>query len=146
MRPDCFPLEKTSSYHATTPSLIEPPIYHTCLSTIEQLPIELLAGIASCCTFSAFLCLFSVSGHMRFKCLHLASNRDYLASAWIRMSAPWYEVHVPEMKHVSQNRMGSEGMGWEFLMRCIDSGSMMNRKRIWGIAQQLERKADEMGL
>ena len=62
------------------------------------------------------------------------------------MSAPWYEVHMPEMKHASRNRMGSKGMGWEYLMRCVDSGSMMNQKQIWGIAQQLERKVDEMGM
>jgi len=31
-------------------------------------------------------------------------------------------------------------------MRCIASRPMMNQKRIWGIAKQLERKADEMGI
>jgi len=62
------------------------------------------------------------------------------------MSAPWYENHLPK-EHVHRNSEGDhDRMGWAYLMRCLASGPMMNRKRIWGIAEQLERKADEMGI
>ena len=61
------------------------------------------------------------------------------------MSAPWYEVHLPD-EHVHQISEGDDRMSWAYLMWCIASGPMMNRKRIWGIAEQLERKADEIGI
>ena len=60
--------------------------------------------------------------------------------AWIKESAPWYQVHLPE-EHFNGSRY--KRMGWTYLQKCVDSPSMMNRKRI---AEQLERKADEMGI
>ena len=89
---------------------------------------------------------FPVSRNLRSKCLGSSSDRDYLARLCIKTSAPWYEVHLPK-DHVcprAQVACDCKKMGWGYLMRCLASGSMMNRKRIWGIAQQLERAADEM--
>jgi hypothetical protein len=37
-------------------------------------------------------------------------------------------------------------MGSAYLRRRLDSGSMRNRKRDFGIAEQLEKKADKMGI
>ena len=134
-------MKNTSPYHATAPSLLEPPKSVGALSKIEQLPFYVLADIASCCTLPAFLCLFSVSRYMRSMCIRAPSDRDLIARSWINMSAPWYAV---------QDMKVDEGIvcrnGWAYLRRCVDDASMMNRMRIWGIAEQLERKADAMGI
>ena len=78
---------------------------------------------------------------MRSMCIRAPSDRDFIARLWIKMSAPWYAV---------QDMKVDEGIvcrnGWAYLRRCVDDASMMNRMRIWGIAEQLERKADAMGI
>jgi hypothetical protein len=57
------------------------------------------------------------------------------------MSAPWYAVQdvIVDESSVCRN-------GWAYLRRCVDDASMLNRKRIWGITEQLERKADAMSI
>jgi hypothetical protein len=134
-----FPLNEDETSHCTTPSFLEPPKSHHALLAIEQLAFEILADIASYCDLPSVLSLSSASRRLRSKFLGSSSDRDYFASSWIKTNAPWYEVHLPE-GHVCQK------MGWSYLVRCLGSGSMMNRKRIWGIGQQLEREADEIGV
>jgi hypothetical protein len=57
------------------------------------------------------------------------------------MSAPWYAV---QDVNVDGSIVGQNA--WAYLRRCVDNGSMLNRKRIWSIAEQLERKADGIGI
>jgi len=64
-----------------------------------------------------------------------------MARSWIEMSAPWYVA-----KDVNTDKSSDRSSGWAYLRRCVDDASMMNRQRIWGIAEQLERKADAMGI
>jgi len=148
MNPNCFPLNEDETSHGTTPSFLEPSTSHHALSAIEQLPFEIIVNIASYCPLPSVLCLSSISRHLRSKYLGSSSDRDYFARLWVKTSAPWYEVHLPK-DHVCQSAevaCDCQKMGWGYLMRCLASWSMMNRKRIWGIAQQLEREADEIGV
>jgi hypothetical protein len=148
MNPDCFPINEDETSQGTTPSFVERSTSHHVLSAIEQLSFETILNIVSYCPLPTVLCLFSLSCHLRSKCLGSSSDRDYFARLWIKTSAPWYEVHLPK-DHVCQSAevaCDCQKMGWGFLMRCFASGSMMNRKRIWGIALQLERKAKKMGI
>jgi hypothetical protein len=109
------------------------------LSKIERLPLHILVDIASYCTLPGFLSLFSVSRYMRSKCISTPADRDLMARSWIKMSAPWYAVPI-----VGGSSVG--GNGWAYLRRCVDDASMKNRKRIWGITEQLERKANASGI
>jgi hypothetical protein len=133
--------------HPTTPSFLEPSTSHHTLSPIEQLPFETIMNIASYCPLPSVLSLSSTSRHLRFKYLGSSLDRDYFARLWIKTSAPWYEVHLPK-DHVCQRAdvCDCQKMGWGYMVRCLASGSMMNRKRIWGIGKQLERKANKIGV
>jgi hypothetical protein len=134
--------------HCTTPSLLEPPTSHHTLSAIEQLPFEIIVNIVSNCHLLTVLSLSSTSRRLRSKYLGSSSDRDYFARLWIKKRAPWYEVRLPE-DHVCPRAVmacGCQKMGWGYLVRCLGSGSMMNRKRIWGIGQQLEREADKISV
>jgi F-box domain len=134
--------------HCATPSLLEPPTSHHALSVIEQLPFEIIVNIASYCHLPSALSLSSTSRRLRSKYLGSSSDRDYFACLWIKTSAPWYEVHLPE-DHVCQKAevaCNCQKMGWGYLVRCLGSGSMMNRKRIWDIGQQLESDANKIGV
>ena len=147
-RPSSFPLNEDETSHGTTLSFLEPSTPHHALSAIEQLPFETIVNIASYCPLPSVLSLSSTSRHLRSKYLGSSSDRDYFARLWIKTSAPWYEVHLPK-DHVCQTAgvpCDCQKMGWGYLVRCLASGSMTNRKRIWGIGEQLERKADEIGV
>jgi hypothetical protein len=113
------------------------------LSSIEQLPIELLIQITSYLPLTTLLYFTSTSYHLRFKLLGFSSDRDAVAHAWIHCSAPWY-------RPTSYNSLGTlkstEVVGWVYLRRCIESRSMRNRRRIWKIAEQLCKMADELAL
>jgi hypothetical protein len=144
-----FPLNENETSHVT-PSFLEPSTSHHTLSAIEQLPFEVVVNIASYCPLPSVLSLASASRRLRSNYLGSSTDRDYFARLWIKTSAPWYEVHLLK-DHVchradSEVACNCQKMGWDYLVRCLASGSMMNRKRIWGIAQQLERKADETSL
>lgn len=144
-----FPIneDNTLLHHPITPTILEPSTHFHALSKIELLPFEILVDITSRCPLSTLICLPSTSHHMRSKLLALSSDRDYIACTWIKTSAPWYEIHLPEEEHPHSSSRNKR-MGWLYLQRCVhtSNGSMMNRKRIWGIAEQLERKAINMGI
>jgi hypothetical protein len=133
-------VKNTDSYFATAPCLLEAPKTAVALSKMEQLPYHVLVNIASRCTLPGLLCLFSVSRYMRSMCIGEPSDRDFMARSWIEMSAPWYAVQDANM---DRNIVGRNG--WAYLRKCVNSPFMFNRERIWGIAEQLERKADAMG-
>jgi len=119
--PTGFPLNRTSSHH-TTPILLEPPTFRQHISTIWT-AFEIVVDFVCIPLLSSGLAKSLVSRRLRSRHLGLCSDRDFLARAWIEISAPL-----------------------AYLMRCIASGPMMNRKTIKGITEQLERKGDEMGI
>jgi hypothetical protein len=54
------------------------------------------------------------------------------------------DLPEPKVKALALLDQGDDW--WEYVKRCVSSGSMRNRKRIWGIAKQLEERAIEMGV
>ena len=68
--------------------------------------------------------------------------------------APWYLPDIGSNdgaenkadKQISSEDVDTKPIGWGYLRRCVGDPSMKNRKRIWGIAQQLERMADDIGV
>jgi len=133
-----FPLKSTGS--ANEPVHIEPPSYDAARSALELLPFELVSQIANYLPLPSLLSLVSASRHLRFKFVGLPSDRDALARSWIANNAPWY---LPRENLC----LGADNVvGWEYLKRCLESGSMRNRQRIWKVAEQLEKKANEIGI
>jgi len=142
MRPDRFPLEATPSDHLFIPNIVGPPSAAQVVSKIEELPLEVVSQIASQLPLHSLLSLLSTSRHLRFKFLGFESDRDALARTWIAANAPWYQVpkdNLPSGQEVTV-------IGWTYLRRCFESGSMRNRRRIWHTVEQIERKADELGI
>jgi len=142
MRPDRFPLEATPSDHLFIPSIVDPPSAAQASSKIEELPLEVVSQIVVYLPLPSLLSLLSASRQLRFKFLGFESDRDALARTWIAANAPWYQV--PKDSQPS----GKEAIviGWIYLRRCFESGSMRNRRRIWHITLQVEKQADELGL
>lgn len=175
MRPDRFPIQNphTTTIHKNkAPIHTEPPSNHhhqTPQSTFERLPYELISQIIHDLPLPSLLSTISTSRLLRSNFLRLASDRDALARSWISKSAPWYLPDDASFKFlISRNNdadadvdadigvgvddvgvvgvVGAEVVGWEYLKRCIDSGSMRNRRRIWMVAEQLEEMADRLGI
>lgn len=140
------------------PCFVQNPSMVQQVSRIEKLPVEILVQILSHVPLPSLLRFLFTSHHLRSKLLLFKSDRDQLARVWMESSAPWYlpvlngdgeVVLINEGDHDVADRRGANGnyvVGWAYLKRCLDSPSMKNRKRIWGIAQQLEKMADEMGV
>jgi len=142
MRPDRFPLEATSAGHLFIPSIVDFPSVTQAVSKIEKLPFEVVSPIASQLPLPSLLSLLSTSRYLRFKFLGFESDRNALARTWIAANAPWYQV--PNDKSPSEKDVPV--IGWTYLRRCFESGSMRNRRRIWRIAEQVERMADELSI
>ena len=156
-----FPLKPESSIESCpilldTPSLAE---NHTLLQ-IERLPHEILVIIGAQIPLPTILSLTSTSRSLRSKLLRTEADRNTLARVWIKEYASWYmplPLH-PSLKEEWVNpkhRQVTDGdydvpddakaaIGWDYLRRCLASGSMRNRKRIWAVAEQIERKAEEL--
>ena len=129
---------------------------------MERLPHELLVIIGVQIPLHTFLSLASTSRTLRSKSIRDEADRDMIARAWIQRDAPWYmplPLH-PSLKQEWVNPKHREAtdsdydvpvdamavIGWGYLRRCLESGSMRNRKRIWAVAEQIERRADELGV
>jgi hypothetical protein len=113
------------------------------LSSIEQLPIELLIQITSYLPLTNLLIFTTTSRHLRSKLLGSPSDRNALAHAWIECSAPWYILTSDDSAQTLEREVV---VGWAYLRRCVESGSMRNRRRIWKVVEQLWKMADEMAL
>lgn len=133
-----FPLKSTNS--ANEPIHIEPPSYDAAHSALELLPFELISQIANYLPLPSLLSLVSACRQLRFELLGLPSDRDALARSWITENEPWY---LPEEKSCL---CANDVVGWEYIKRCLESGSMKNRKRIWKVAEQLEKMANGIGI
>ncbi|EGO20911.1 hypothetical protein SERLADRAFT_397836 [Serpula lacrymans var. lacrymans S7.9] len=55
--------------------------------------------------------------------------------------APWYEIPRDVSSAANEAKMG-----WAYLKRCTQSGSMRNRRRIWLTAERIEKLANQMGV
>jgi len=133
-----FPSQTTGS--ANEPIYIEPPLYDAAHSSLELLPFELVSQIVNDLPLTSLLSLLSTSRHLRFEFLGLPSDRDALARSWIAKNAPWY------LPNEEFNLCANGVVGWEYLKRCLESGSMRNRKRIWKVIEQLEQMANGIGI
>ncbi|KAH7924779.1 hypothetical protein BV22DRAFT_1112632 [Leucogyrophana mollusca] len=154
MTPDRFPLEPTS--HDIPLSLITLASAKA-ISKIELLPLELLTHLSVCTTLPALFALASASQTLRTRIL----GCDAIARSWIQMNAPWYipvpsSVHELDQTYTTKNKQArwdvwgesemAVNMNWAYLRRCLNSGSMRNRGRIWKVIQNIERVADQAGV
>ena len=129
---------------------------------IESLPPEVLMPIIASLPLESVLDLASASRSLRTGIL----SNDYLASIWIYHNAPfWIPVptQTPRKGEPSttdpQAYLASRwppqtlvnigfpvGLDWEYIRRCVRSGSMRNRERIWYTALDIEYVADLTGV
>ncbi|KZP32757.1 hypothetical protein FIBSPDRAFT_773942 [Athelia psychrophila] len=165
LSPDCFPLQPNSRIDSC-PILIEAASSSLSsahkLSSIEHVPQELLVFISSQLPLPTFLSLASASRHLRYKLLGTDSDRNAFARSWMTNHANWYvplplhpslkgawkksDYREQEDEEFTPPKSDVAAMDWDYLRRCLASGSMRNRKRIWNVAEQLEKKADELGI
>jgi hypothetical protein len=124
--------------HTNNPVHTESPQDYPPPSKIELLPFELIYRIIHDLPLSSLLSFLSTSRNLRSSLIGLPTDRDALARSWIITNAPWY--------YPDEGSSPEGVVGWEYLQRCIDSGSMRNRRRIWRVAEQLERLAVEIGI
>jgi len=131
-----FPFQDTDSengpIHTEQPS-------NPSQSTIEHLPFELTYQIVHELPLQSLLSFASTSRQVRANLLGIESDRNALAHSWIAKHAPWY---FPDEGSLGTNNT----VGWKYLKRCFESGSMRNRKRIWKVAEQLEQMSDMIGI
>ncbi|KZP19936.1 hypothetical protein FIBSPDRAFT_743008 [Athelia psychrophila] len=163
LSPDRFPLQSNSRIDSC-PILVDAASSSLTsahkLSLIEHIPQKLLLLISSHLPLPTFLSFASVSRRLRYKLLGTDLDRDAFARGWITNNAPWYlplPLH-PSLKgawKLSDYREqededftlpNSDIADWNYLRRCLSDGSMRNRKRIWNVAEQLEKKAEELPL
>lgn len=138
-----FPLNPTPSDDLAVPTILEPPSTSTPLSKIEQLPVKVLFQISTLLPLPSLLNFFSASRQLRYMHLGFEPDRDALALTWIQTTGVWY-LPVPQDKLSSDE--GDAVIGWAYLRRCLQNGSMRNRRRIWRVVEQIEELADETGI
>jgi len=156
-----FPVSPTEGEYP----IPELPEVHSCgsRSAIESLPSEVLIPIVSSLPLASLLNLASASRSLRTGIL----GNDYLACVWIYNNAPWW-IPVPTQTpkkddqspttvtqvypasqwtaHTQMTASFPSGLGWAYIKRCIRSGSMRNRQRIWNAAVDIEHVADLAGV
>ncbi|KZP07104.1 hypothetical protein FIBSPDRAFT_875899 [Athelia psychrophila] len=165
LSPDYFPLQSNSRIDSR-PILIDATSSSLTtalkLSSIAQIPQELLVLISAQLPLPTFMSFASVSRHLRYKFLGTGSDRDAFARGWITNTAPWYlplplhpslrgawkksDYRKQEDEDFTLPNSDIAAPDWNYLRRCLSSGSMRNRKRIWNVAEQLEKKAEELGI
>ncbi|KAK4702073.1 hypothetical protein P7C70_g4154, partial [Phenoliferia sp. Uapishka_3] len=135
MRPDRFPI-KAASFHPDPPSLTESVDSSSTPSGqhgLASLPADVLLVIASLLPVSSILMLASACRNIRARIL-LRQGND-VARAWLNSQGKYW---LPPAEGDAP-----EGGWWIFLRRCVESGSMKNRRRIWGVVERLEVMVDE---
>ncbi|KZP20240.1 hypothetical protein FIBSPDRAFT_1044902 [Athelia psychrophila] len=132
------------------------------LSSMENVPQELLVLISAQLPLHTFLTFSSAPRHLRHKLLGTDSDHNAFAWGWVTNTAPWYlplslhpslqgawkksDYHEQEDEEFTLPKRDVATLDWDYLRRHPSSGSMRNRKRIWNVAKQLEKKADELGI
>jgi hypothetical protein len=125
------------------PVVLNPPSGLHSFSSIERFPFELLIKITSYLPLTNLLSITSTSRHLRSTLLGFSSDRDAVAHAWIKCSAPWY---LPTSDNSVKPRKSKGVIGWLYLRRCLESGSMKNRRRISKVVEQLWKIVDDLAL
>jgi hypothetical protein len=138
-----FPLNPTPSDDLAVPTILEPPSTSTLLSKIEQLLVKILFQIAALLPLPSLLIFLTASRKLRSTFLGFEVGRDALARTWIWTMGFWY-LPVPHEKLLSNGV--DIVIDWVYLRRCLRSGSMRNRQRIWQVVEQIEDMADKLGI
>ncbi|KAK4701671.1 hypothetical protein P7C70_g4558, partial [Phenoliferia sp. Uapishka_3] len=137
MRPDRFPLKSLPSGTPPSTSHTEfPTNASTSSPSIHSLPTDILIMIASILPLHSLLSLSTTSRLIRAKLL-ARGGTDVVARAWLGAEGVYW---LPEeFEEVPDGGWGA------YVQRCAGSGSMRNRKRIWGVVGRLEEfvEADE---
>ena len=135
--------------------------------TLKNTPAEVFMRIISFLPLKSLLNLAGTSRSLRTGIL----GDDYLASVWMCNNAAWW-IPVPTQtpkKAVTKPKKSQKKpkagnpwacpasewgadiplttdfpaeLGWTYIWRCMRSGSMQNRKRIWNLALDVERVAN----
>jgi hypothetical protein len=71
------------------------------------------------------------------------SEVDAVACASIERRAPSYR---PACKYSVETPKNNGVIGWAYLRRCMQSGSMRNRRRIWKVSEQLLDMVNKLAL
>ncbi|EIW78992.1 hypothetical protein CONPUDRAFT_138240 [Coniophora puteana RWD-64-598 SS2] len=144
MSPDSFPIELASCRDDPPLTLIEPPMAGTTLSAVESLPCELLCAITEQLPMTSLFSLSSTSRTLRAILLGSEAGRNAIARGWIMKSAPWYIPVATSRDYEPHFEMGQVCDPWAYMRRCLSSGSMRNRVRIWKAAEQIDKLVGQL--
>ncbi|KAL8283298.1 hypothetical protein RQP46_005708 [Phenoliferia psychrophenolica] len=135
MRPDRFPVKSNQQTVANPPSHLDPPrsLASPSSPSFQSLPTDILISIASHLPLSSLTSLSTTSRQIRSSLL-VREGRD-VARSWLGGEGAYW---LP----VGRDEIPEDGW-WDYVRRCVGSGSMRNRKRIWGVVGRLERLVDE---
>ena len=129
-------------------------------SRFKNLPAEVFTHTVSFLPLKSLLNLAGTSRSLRTGIL----GDDYLARVWMYNNAAWW-IPVPTQTpkknqktspagdpwacpasewsvHIPLTTDFPAGLGWAYIWRCMRSGSMQNRKRIWNLVLDIERVAN----
>ncbi|KZP13925.1 hypothetical protein FIBSPDRAFT_1049095 [Athelia psychrophila] len=165
--PDRFPLGAPGQ-HARRPKDEAEPSNAPNPAKFEMLPIEALTHIMTLVSLADIVSVASASKRLQHKILGVHSNTNTIAREWINANAPWYKPYQRDEEETHQSDDDGDSIvsddleedddddnedgaipiadWWQYLKRCLQSGSMKNRKRIWAVCERLEQKADEFGV
>ncbi|KAL8283300.1 hypothetical protein RQP46_005710 [Phenoliferia psychrophenolica] len=131
MRPDRFPVKSTPQTVANSPSHLDPPrsLASPSSPSFQSLPTDILISIATHLPLASLTSL-STTCHQIRSSLLVREGRD-VARSWLGGEGAYW---LP----VGWNEIPEDGW-WNYVRRCVGSGSMRNRKRIWGVVGRLER-------
>lgn len=133
MRPDRFPLERSTP---SAPSYTEPsatPTSSSSPTSFTSLPTDVLFAISSYLPLSSLISLSPIFRLLRSNLLVREGND--VARAWLGAEGAYW---LPSTED------GLVQGGWfDYVKGCVESGSMRNRKRIWGVVGRLEALVDE---
>ncbi|GAA6059212.1 hypothetical protein JCM10212_006605 [Sporobolomyces blumeae] len=156
MAADAFPLSPSGTDSSRfTPFPREPLPSAPARPTLSSLPLDVLTTLCAYLPLPSLLALASTNAILRRTVL---SSR--VARAWLDIEGRCWLPHsvdfgvpdakkgsIPRLAHLPQPQMrvvdGDVGDWWAYVERCMASGSMRNRKRVWAVAKQLERVADK---
>lgn len=152
VRPDRFPVTQAFAYRSQLPNVAA----HLELSALDlglpSLPVDILLHIAS---FLSLSCLLKFSSLTRSMLSALGPFLDSLTHSLLIRDSPWLlppDDGGPEKiwwdSHCQVFMGGQETpFPWiGYARACWESPSMKNRRRLWGIAEQLEVLAERRGL
>jgi len=135
-------------YQTAADTLTEPSADSSLECSFLSLPVELLTLIVEDVDLPSFLALARTSRGVRAHVM-----RPYILDTvargefWFwpgRGSASqsercWWDRKMKELKTNNPDELRT-GYVWRYLNRCYDTPSMLNRRRIWGCVQRIEKR------